>query len=172
MQQQEFMQLISPFKTKLFRFAMQFVRNIAEAEDIVQEVLIKVWDKRATIHEIKNIEAWCMRLTKNLSIDKLRSKHLKVQALVNQSELVTSGINPHRQAELNDSVDKVKQLISKLPEKQRLVIQLRDIEEMSYQEIAKILEISMDQVKVNLFRARKQIKQQFINTESYGIERH
>ncbi len=169
MQLKEFKYKILPIKNKLFRFALQFVHSVSDAEDIVQEVLIKTWDKRKSIHEIKNIEAWCMTLTRNMSIDKLRSKHSKVQALTNQIDFVEKQATPYRQTELNDSVTKVKQFISNLPEKQRLVIQLRDIEEMSYQEIADQLEISLDQVKVNLFRARKKIKEQFLKTDAYGL---
>ena len=75
-----------PLKNKLFRFALKMVHNVAEAEDIVQEVMIKIWDQRDSMSEIKNIEAWCVRLTKNLTFDKLKSKHSKVQSFATHVE--------------------------------------------------------------------------------------
>ncbi len=119
--------------------------------------------------QVKNVEAWCMRMTKNLSIDKLRSKHKKVAQLSDAIIIKEKTANPHQATEMNDTISQVEKLMEALPEKQRMVMQLRDIEGMQYQEIADILQISMEQVKVNLFRARKQIRTQLINTESYGI---
>ncbi len=160
---------VLPLKNKLFRFALKMIHSVAEAEDIVQEVMIKVWDQRDSMKEIKNIEAWCVRLTKNLTLDKIKSKHSKTQSFAVHMELETSKISPHKQTELNDSMNKIKQLIQNLPEKQRQIIQLRDIEEFSYQEITEALGITIDQVKVNLFRARKTIRAQFKNTNAYGL---
>ncbi len=165
----DFKHKILPIKDQLYRFSLRIVGNVAEAEDVVQEVFIKLWNGRGEWEKYNNIEAWSMRLTKNLSIDKLRSKHNKVGILPEGFDLTSTAATPHRQTELNDTVNKVHQLMKSLPEKQRLVMQLRDIEEKSYQEIAEIMDIPINQVKVNLFRARKQIREQLINTESYGL---
>ena len=77
--------------------------------------------------------------------------------------------NPAEQAELKDRVRLIRDIIGSLPEKQRCVMQLRDFEGKSYKEIAAVLAISEEQVKVNIFRARQAIRQKFIETENYGL---
>ncbi len=165
----DFTKRILPIKDKLYRFSLRIVGNVAEAEDVVQEVLIKIWSKHQEMAQYQNVEAWCMKLTKNLSIDKLRSKHNRVGMLPESYELTSKASTPEELLQAKDTVAQIRTLIAELPEKQQMIIQLRDIEEMSYQEIAVALEISMDQVKTNLFRARKKIRAQLINTESYGL---
>lgn len=167
---EDFTQLILPIKNKLFRFSLRIVGNEPEAEDVVQEVFIKAWNKRSDLPNYSNVEAWCMTLTKNLSIDKLRSKHRRADPIKEGFD-VQSGENdnPFRQASYNDTLERVRRLMDKLPEKQRMVMQLRDIEGHTYQEIADALEISLQQVKVNLFRARQEIRTQLLNSEKYGL---
>ena len=168
----EFKNRILPNKDKLYRFAFRIVGDGAEAEDVVQEVFIKLWNKRQDWHIYNNIEALCMRMTKNLAIDKLRSKHRRVQALDSTLEITETSATPHQIAESQDTIAYIQRMMAELPEKQRLVMQLRDIEGMTYKEVADALDIPMAQVKVYLFRARKQIRQQLTNSESYGKQQH
>lgn len=149
--------------------ALRILPDAAEAEDVVQEVFIKIWNKRHQLQAIENWEAFGMRMTRNLAIDKSRSKHKRNQELGEGLDFTTSQPNPHEYAEARDTISKVRQLMQKLPEKQRLVMELRDIEEMAYDEIAKTLNIPMAQVKVNLFRARKKIKKLLLNQTNYGL---
>jgi RNA polymerase sigma-70 factor (family 1) len=165
----EFKRMVFPYKDKLYRFALSIVGNNADAEDVVQEIFIKLWDRQAQVREIQNLEAWLMRLTKNLSIDKLRSKHRRAQNLEVVSNQQASTVDPHEWTEQRDTIGHIQEVIRQLPEKQRMIIQLRDIEEMSYQEISDILEIPMSQVKVYLFRARQHIRTQLLKSESYGL---
>lgn len=165
----EFKNSILPAKDKLYRMALRIVGDRAEAQDVVQEVFIKIWKKRAHLDEISNIDAFCMRMTKNLAIDKTRSKHKRTQSLGHGLDFATHSRNPHQQVETNDTINRVRQLMETLPTKQKMVMQLRDIEEMSYDEIAKSLDIPMNQVKVNLFRARKKIRELLLN-QSYGLQ--
>ena len=167
---EDFTNLILPIKNKLFRFSLRIVGNVAEAEDVVQEVFIKVWNKRNELANYSNIEAWCMTLTKNQSLDKLRSKHRRADSFKEGFDIPTAkSDNPYHQTTYKDTLDRVQKLLGELPEKQRLVMQLRDIEGLPYQEIADALDISLQQVKVNLYRARQQIRTQLLNTESYGL---
>lgn len=161
--------MVLPYKDKLYRFALSIVGNNADAEDVVQEIFIKLWKREGQLKEIQNLEAWLMRLTKNLSIDKLRSKHRQVTDLEVVANRLTNAANPHQLMEGKDMRAHIQSIIEQLPEKQRMIIQLREIEEMSYQEISDVLEISMEQVKVNLFRARQHIRTQLIKSESYGL---
>ncbi len=167
---EDFTHLILPIKNKLFRFSLRIVGNVAEAEDVVQEVFIKVWNKRSDLANYSNIEAWCMTLTKNLSIDKLRSKHRKADSFKDGFDVPSAkSDDPYHQTTYNDTFERIQNMLSDLPEKQRMVMQLRDIEGLAYQEIADALNISLQQVKVNLFRARQQIRVQLVNSESYGL---
>ena len=77
--------------------------------------------------------------------------------------------NPEQQAVANDRVRLVKTLMNRLPEKQRTCMQLRDIEGKAYKEIAAMMGITEQQVKVNIFRARQTIRQQYLATEQYGL---
>ena len=169
MTMKDFTRQIIPIKDRLYRFAMRMIDNAAEAEDVVQEVLIKLWQKRAELSKIQNLEAWSIRLTRNLSVDKMRSKHHRTEALNPEYDVQSDSQNPAQIMESRDALAQIHQLIQGLPEKQRLVLQLRDIEELSYKEIAEILDMPMNQVKVNLFRARQNLKDILVKKESYGL---
>lgn len=158
MNHHDFKTQILPMKNRLFRFALGIVGQTAEAEDVVQEVFIKLWNNRQQLENITNVEAWCITATKNLSIDKLRSKHQRMVPMSAGFDLHDHSATPYEEAVTHDVFDQVRALINRLPEKQRDIMQLRDIEGMSYQEIADTLNVPMDQVKVYLFRARKAVR--------------
>lgn len=166
---EEYKKMVLPFQNKLYRFALRLLGTSAEAEDVVQEVFIKAWDRREQLMEYQNVEGWCMKVTKNLSLDMLKSKHRKFQLNKSEQDVSTTALTPDRQVEVADSYAQVHRVIASLPEKQKLVIQLRDIEGYSYQEIADMMEISLSQVKVNLFRARDKVRKELLKTESYGL---
>lgn len=149
---------ILPIKNKLYRVALRITGNPAEAEDVVQEVFIKVWELRERLDEVNNIEAWCMQLTKNKSIDKRRLRFNQSEELNTAYGLSSGNHTPDRQAELNDAVGQVRQLMGQLPENQKIAMQMRDIEGLSYQEIGEALDMPLQQVKTNIFRARKSIR--------------
>ncbi len=162
---------VLPVKDKLYRFALRMVKSEPEAQDIVQEVLIKVWNRRSDLDQLENMEAWCMRITKNLSLDRLKSKHTSKTRRIEEGFDISGGneATPYRSTELGDTMKNVATLISSLPEKQKQVIHLRDVEGYSYKEISDILEMDMNQVKVNLFRARKTLKESLLNINAYGL---
>ena len=166
---EEFQTHILPYKNKLFRFALSIVGNVAEAEDVVQEVLLKLWQNRQKLKTLNSIEAWSMTLTKNLSIDKLRSKHRKTTEIETTIAISSNDNTPYQTTELKDTFNRIRKLIQTLPEKQRQVLQLRDIEGMTYEEISQVTNLPINQVKVNLFRARKNIRAKLIKSESYGL---
>jgi RNA polymerase sigma-70 factor (ECF subfamily) len=161
---------VLPAKNKLFRFALRMLGNDDEAKDVVQEVLIRVWNGRDQMDEIQNMEAWCMRITKNLSLDRLRALQRKsTQPLETSYDVHHSDSTPDVKTELGESMQHVSKLIAALPEKQRQVIHLRDVEGYSYNEICEILELDMNQVKVNLFRARTTIREKLMKMNAYGL---
>ena len=165
-----FQNRVLPAKNKLYRFALRMLGNDDDAKDVVQEVLIRVWNGRETMDQIQNMEAWCMRITKNLSLDRLRSIQRKgTQPLEYTFDAQHGDSTPDVKTELGESMQHVSNLIAALPEKQRQVIHLRDVEGYTYNEICDILELDMNQVKVNLFRARNAVREKLVKLNAYGL---
>jgi RNA polymerase sigma-70 factor (ECF subfamily) len=160
---------ILPLKNELFRLALRITQNRFEAEDVVQETMLKVWKGRSEWDKIDNIEAYCLTVCRNLSLDKMRHMDNQVQNIEQESEPADQSYsaNPEEQAVQHDRLQLVRQLISQLPEKQRTCMQLRDVEGKSYRDIANIIGISEEQVKVNIFRARQTIRERFQKAENF-----
>ena len=160
MENQEFTEIVNEVKDKMYRLSYRIVGNQYDAEDVVQEVIIKVWDKRDHFATITNKAGWLMTLARNLSIDKTRSKHRRTNDLANYGHLSDGGPTPGDSLETNDLLQKVKELYDQLPETQKTVLHLRDIEEYSYDEIAEITGYTNNQVKINIYRGRQALKDQ------------
>ena len=163
---------ILPLKNELYRLALRVTLNPAEAEDVVQDTMIKVWNRREQWDEIESIEAFCLTICRNLSLDRMRKLENQNQSLEegeHDSPDHSYSSNPEEQAMQRDRVELIRRLISELPEKQRSAMHLREFEGKSYKEIASIMAISEEQVKVNIFRARQAIRQKYIESEKYGL---
>ena len=162
---------VLPLKNELFRLALRITLNRAEAEDVVQETMIKVWNRRDHWDEIESIEAFCLTICRNISLDKMKKAENQNQSLQEGHDApdLSYTSNPEEQAMQRDRIQLIRRLIDHLPEKQRSCMQLRDFEGKSYKEIAQVLGISEEQVKINIFRARQTIRQKFIETEQYGL---
>ena len=161
---------ILPLKDVLYRLALRITLRHEDAEDVVQDTLIKVWNKRDNWQGINDIEAFALTICRNLSLDRIKKANNSEASLDDQSAFLTDrSSNPYERMIQQDRLDWVKRLVNNLPEKQRSCMQLRDFEGKSYKEIAEILQISEEQVKVNIFRARQNIKQKFQEAEKYGL---
>lgn len=169
MQEISFRNDILPLKDKLFRLALRITFDRAEAEDVVQETLIRVWNKRDEWTQFGSIEAYCLTVAKNLAIDRSEKKDAQTVELTSEQEQASDVSSPYEQLVNKERMRLIHQLMNELPEKQRLIMQLRDIEGKSYKEIAVVLNVTEEQVKVNLFRARQKVKQRFIDIEGYGL---
>ena len=154
---------ILPLKNELYRMALRITMNAADAEDVVQETMMKVWNRRDQWDQIESIEAFCLTICRNVSLDKVRRMDNQTQSLDAAYDPKDQGVasNPEEQAIQSDRVRLVRQMINLLPEKQRSCMQLRDMEGKSYKDIATILDITEEQVKVNIFRARQTIREKF-----------
>lgn len=169
MQEISFRNDILPLKDKLFRLALRITFDRAEAEDVVQETLIRVWNRRDEWPQFGSVEAYCLTVARNLAIDRSERKDAQTVELTPEMERPAEAADPHERLVSKERMRLIHRLMDKLPEKQRLIMQLRDIEGKSYKEIAVVLSLTEEQVKVNLFRARQKVKQQFMNIESYGL---
>lgn len=168
MNQNEFMQLVAPFKDKVFRVAKRLLVSTEEAEDATQEVLVKLWTKNESLSAYNSVEALAMTMTKNYCLDQLKSKRAGNLRIVHNN--FTDREPPlHQKLEDTDSLNWVEKVIDQLPEQQRLIVQMRDIEQYEFSEIAKILEMNETAIRVALSRARKTIREFMIKTHRYGI---
>jgi len=163
---------VLPAKDKMYRFAYRLLKDEEEAKDIVQEAMIRVWKKKEDMHTYLNMEAWCMRIVRNLSLDRIKSKQFNLDRLEDGFDLKTSAINPEQHTEIDDTMENIHNFIARLPEKQRQIMQLRDIEGFSYNEIGDILNLDANNVKVNLFRARKSVRKDLLNINAYGLKKN
>lgn len=162
---------ILPMKNLLYRLALRITMNREEAEDIVQDTLIKVWNKRDDWDNIESIEAFSMTVCRNLALDRMkRAEHQNASLEQEVIDSADRSRSPLELMEHRDRVETVRRLVNSLPEKRkRSCMQLRDFEGKSYRDIANILGITEEQVKVNIFRARQTIKQKYQETENYGL---
>lgn len=160
---QVFHEKVFPLRDKLYRFALSIVRKNDVAEDVVQEILIKTWDKREDWKKWYNMDAMLFTMTRNLSLDKLKSKNNQLLSIPEGYDTPSGGSGPVQRVINKDIGAIIDQAISKLTEIQRMVIQLRDIEGYTYKEIAAMTDLTMAQVKVNLHRGRLELREMLKN---------
>ena len=161
---------ILPLKNVLYRLALRITLSHEDAEDVVQDTLLKVWSRKNDWQQIQNIEAYAMTIARNLALDKMKrvTAHLASLDSMPVNEQAKSH-NPYERIFEQDRLQFVRNLIDQLPEKQRTCMQLRDVEGKPYKEIASILNMTEQQVKINIFRARQTIKEEYLKQEKYGL---
>jgi len=168
MELNEFKNRVLPLKDKMYRFALSILHRREDAEDLVQEVLLKIWNTKNFIERIDNPAAYCMMMTKNMAIDRLRQANRKTPHLPVEQHDIIEEQTPLEKLQYRERRQLVERSIRQLPQNLQILIQLRDIEGESYNRIAEILKISESSVKTNLFRARQLLKQQLNNIHAYG----
>lgn len=168
MNQNDFLEKVLPFKDKVYRLAKRLLVSSDEAEDATQELYLKLWKNKEKIAGYDNVEAFAMTMTRNYCLDQLKSKRASQLKLVH-SNYKDEQASLQKQIELKDSTEIIGKLIDQLPEKQRMIIQLRDVEQYEFKEIADIMNMEQTAVRVALSRARKTIRERFIKKQNYGI---
>lgn len=143
--------------------------NHADAQDAVQEVFVKIWSKRNSLNNIRNMEAFAITITKNHCTDRLRKPGAIPLELVGLDE--NHQPNPEQLLEINDSAGLIHLLMQRLPPQQRMVIHLHDVEQMDNHEIAICTGLSSEAIRTNLSRARKKIRTLFTEINTYGLEK-
>jgi RNA polymerase sigma-70 factor (ECF subfamily) len=165
----EFTSLVMPFKDKVFRLARRLLVSNEEAEDATQEILLKLWNNQSKISSYNNVEAFAMTMTKNFCLDRLKSKQAQNLKIVH-SNYQDHNVSLQKQVELSDSLSWVGKMLEQLPEQQRMILQLRDIEAYEFDEIAEIMDMNPTAIRVALSRARKTIREQLTKTHNYGVK--
>ncbi len=169
MDQKEFIKVISPFKDRLYRLAKRLLVSNEEAEDATQEVLVKLWNNKGKLESYSSVEAMAMTMTKNYCLDQLKSKRATEMRIVHNN-YTDRQAGLQQQAEDRDSWKWAEKIMQKLPEQQKLIVQMRDIEQYEFEEIAKIMDMNENAVRVALSRGRKTMREELLKTHSYGIK--
>ena len=154
-----FKQLLLPLYPRLQRVALRLLGNAEDAEDIVQEVYMKLWSKRDALPDVKDMEAYCVTLTKNMCIDRLRNAEAEKADVDEVPTMLAATDDVEAQVERRDAVEQVKQIIATLPEHQQQVITLRDMEDCSFEEIVEQTGLTAVNIRMLLSRARKTIRE-------------
>ena len=153
-----------PVREKVYRMSQRMLRCDADAEDTAQEVMLKLWTMRDHLAAYRNVEALAVQIGKNICINKLRDrKRMSDDAF---DALQETAPTPDLQLEAADAMATVSRIIGRLPETQRLVIRLRDIEGYQPTEIAEIMGCELSAVRMNLSRARKKVREEFFKYQS------
>lgn len=168
---EEFKSEVLPVKNKLYRFALRMLGDEDEAQDIVQEIFLRLWSKKERLREYRNLEAFAMTMTRNLCLDRLKSPSARKQTIDESSDMPDEK-TPYAKTEMSDTLRLVKQVMDRLPEQQRTVIHLRDVEECDFDEIAEITGLSLNNIRVLLSRARKKIRDTLIKIHNYEFSQN
>ena len=156
-----FKQLLLPLYPRLQRVALRLLGNVEDAEDIVQEVYMKLWSKRDALPDVQDVEAYCVTLTKNMCIDRLRIAEVEKEDVDEVPTMLAATDDVEALVERHDAVEQVKQIIETLPEHQQQVITLRDMEDCSFEEIAEQTGLTAVNIRMLLSRARRTIRERF-----------
>ncbi|MDX1331647.1 MAG: RNA polymerase sigma factor [Robiginitalea sp.] len=168
MTQSEFLEIVMPFKDKLYRLAKRLLISSEEAEDATQEILMKLWSGKKKMASYRNVEAFAMTMTKNFCLDRLKSRQAGNLKLVH-SNYTDGNASLQKEVEVRDSLGWVERIMDELPEQQRMILQLRDVEAYEYEEIEKLLDMKPTAVRVALSRARKAVREKLLEKHRYGI---
>ncbi len=155
-------------KNKMFRLAWHLTGQREEAEDVVQEVFLKIWDMRHRLEKYKSVEGLLMTMTRNRCLDGLRKRKNRTLSLKPEIFRRAGEADLQQQNETRDLVQRVRKMMADLPEQQRTIMHLRDVEGCEFEEIVKITGFDGNYIRVNLSRARKKIRLEIEKIENYG----
>lgn len=169
MKQRTFIDLMNPVQDKMYRLALRLLVSKEAAEDALQEVMMKLWSKKQTLTSYHNLEAFAMTVTKNHCLDQLKLKgNNNLRIVHNNYEDGNESLQ--KKVEVQDDLDWVKKVIETLPEQQKILIQLREVEQYDYDEIAEMTGMKETAIRVALSRARKKLREEMIKRHRYGIK--
>lgn len=160
MSSERFKHEILPIRQQLFRISLKLLEDEDDAEDAVQEVLLKLWRARESLGNYENLAAFATTVTKNHCLDKLKLRK-RTEAIENYSSL-SGEDNPYTQLERKNTDEIIRLIIKRLPQLQQQIITMKDVEEYEVEEIAEITGTAPEAVRMNLSRARKKVREEYL----------
>ncbi|MFA5972911.1 MAG: sigma-70 family RNA polymerase sigma factor [Lentimicrobiaceae bacterium] len=167
MTKEEFQKEVIPLGDKMYRMAYRLLGNSESAKDVLQELFLKLWEKRDELHKLSSIDAFACTVLKNKCLDKLRLQ----KPMVDVEILHSQGNNPEAAFDHNEGISEIRKVIQLLPERQRLIMQMRDIDGCTFEEIATVTDTSENNIRVQLCIARRCVKEGLMKVYNYGISR-
>ncbi len=165
----QFKMMVLPMQKKMYSYSYRLLGNVEDAKDAVQEVVIKLWNRRETLEEYRSLEAFTMRITRNHCLDKIKAKKPETREEKDLPQKEADGNSPDDLLERKETESRIKKIIKSLPENQQSVIYLRDIEGYDFEEMEEILNINVNNLRVLLSRARKSVRKSLsIEYQNYG----
>ena len=168
MTKEEFQKEVIPIGDKMYRMAFRLLGNSESAKDVIQELFVKLWEKRAELSRLSSIEAFACTILKNKCFDKLRMQ----KPMVDIEILKIQGNDPDTLFDHKEGLSEIAKVMLRLPEKQRVIMQMRDIDCCTFEEIAILFDTSENNIRVQLWAARKWVKEELIKIYNYGIPRN
>ena len=167
MTKEEFQKEVIPLGDKMYRMAFRLLGNSESAKDVLQELFLKLWEKRGELHKLSSIDAFACTVLKNKCLDKLRLQ----KPVVDVEILHSLGNNPEAAFDHIEGLSEIRKVMQMLPERQRLIMKMRDIDGCTFEEIALMTDTTENNVRVQLCIARKWVKEELMKVYNYGIQR-
>lgn len=167
MTKEEFQKEVIPLGDKMYRMAFRLLGDSESAKDVLQELFLKLWEKRGELHKLSSIDAYACSVLKNKCIDKIRLQ----KPVIDVDILYKQGNNPEATFDHNEGISEIRKIMQLLPERQRLIMQMRDIDGCTFEEIALLADTTENNVRVQLCVARKWVKVELMKVYNYGIQR-
>lgn len=145
-------------------YAQRLTEDYFDAEDVVQEVMLKLWNIREQLHEYRSIEALAVKITHNVCMDVRRKKQNRAISMDWGRTTHPSAMTPCQLLEEKDEMGLLRQIIGSLPPLQQAILRMRDVEEYETAEIAEITGCSAEAIRSNLSRARKKVRDIYLQT--------
>lgn len=162
MDRERFKEIFLPYHQKLYWIAFRYVRNQTQAEDIVQDTYIKLWERRSRLADIDNPEAFSVVVLRNTCLDFLKSPKNRPSEEIEAGDEPSSNTSLTGQLETQEKAENIRMIINNLPEQQRELLMLRDWDGYSNKEIELLTGLSAVNVRVTLSRARKSVREEFL----------
>ncbi|MDT0295643.1 RNA polymerase sigma factor [Mesonia ostreae] len=169
MNQKLFLEFVNPIKDKIYRLSLRLLVSKDAAEDATQEVMIRLWKMKDKLEDYRSPQALAMTITKNYCFDQLKAKKNNNLRIIHSNYEDGKKTSLQNEIEAKDELLKVKEIIKNLTEQEQMLIQLRDIEQLEYEEMVEITEMNPTAIRVALSRARKKIRKEILKKHNYGI---
>ena len=163
MDAQEFKQRYMPHYRLLYRVAYHLTANAQDAEDLLQDLYLKLWQKRDSLTDEAMKESYLVAMMRNLYLDQHRLKHIDTSAELKEESSPPDERSLDHQIDSQDELQQMEGLISELPDRDAKIIQMHLVEERSYEEIEHDTGLSQGYIRIIVMRTKKKLQQQFRN---------
>lgn len=169
---EEFKQRFMPYSGRMYAVALSLTCDGQEAEDAVQDAYLRLWTRRDSLPRMDNAEAYCVTLVKHVCYDRLRSRRLTPDGNGIETMRKAAQTDTAEEVEAKDHAAIMRRCIARLPETARLLVVMRDVNGLGYDEIAQATGLAPSNIRVTLSRARKTLREQFNAIINYGNKRN